>query len=334
MRTQVAIFVDAGYMFALGSIALTGSALPRPRMGVHVEPLQDSLKKVVREVAGAKPIVRTYWYDNSTSNRAMSNEQLKIGEIDGIKLRLVALHQQNVKTGTASAIARDLIELSSKGSISDALVLARNDTLRTAIEICQSYGIRVHILEIFPEEKSQFSYIKSDVDTLTSWNATDLREILFEQELAMESEYQHVYPTRAPSDPDHEPRAFSFRRSIHASADVNEDTKDSIISVVKDFIEELYDDELESCMEFWRTGRGVPNTYDKSLLIECRNALDRNLTDSERQVMRSSFKDVVTAKLQGDQVYDDDESSEESDEFEVRDEDRYQNFGDSGYYER
>lgn len=334
MRTQVAIFVDAGYMFALGSIALTGSALPRPRMGVHVDPLQNALKQVVRDVSGAKPIVRTYWYDNSTSNRAMSNEQLKIGEIDGIKLRLVALHQQNVKTGTASAIARDLIELSSKGSISDALVLARNDMLRTAIEICQSYGIRVHILEIFPDEKSQFSYIKSDVDTLTSWNASDLREILFEQELVMESDYQQVYSPRTASETEHEPRPFSFRRSIHTTTDVNEETKDRITTVVKDFVEELYDDELESCMEFWRTGRGVPNTYDKSLLIECRNALDRNLTDSERQVMRSSFKDVVTSKLQNEQIYEDDESSDDSDEFEVRDEDRYQNFGDNNYYDR
>ena len=304
MRTQVAIFVDAGYMFALGSIALSGSALPRMRVGVNIDSLQESVKRVVRDVAGGKPIVRTYWYDNSTSNRFMSNEQLKIGEIDGIKLRLVALHQQNLKTGAASAIARDVIELSSKGSISDALIFARNDMLRTAIEIAQSFGVRAHILEIFPEETSQFSFVKFDVDTLTSWTSTDLKKILFEQDTPPEAEFH------GPAMGRHSVGGSEGRHLIRLrNTSVPPETEEKINNVVGAFIEELFEDELEQCMEFWRTGRGVPNTYDKSLLIECRNSLERNLTDAERQVMRSSFREKVEARFR-DESFPDDEDED------------------------
>ena len=62
-------------------------------------------------------------------------------------------------------------------------------------------------------------------------------------------------------------------------------------------------------MEYWKTGRGVPNTYDKSLLFECRNSLDRNLSESERQVMRNSFRTFVEERVQ-----EMDETKEEEDQ--------------------
>ena len=81
-------------------------------------------------------------------------------------------------------------------------------------------------------------------------------------------------------------------------------------------------------MEYWKTGRGVPNTYDKSLLFECRNSLDRNLSESERQVMRNSFRTFVEERVQevedageeGDQIEEgyeglDDSSDDDYDEF-------------------
>ena len=80
---------------------------------------------------------------------------------------------------------------------------------------------------------------------------------------------------------------------IYRGIEIDEDVQIRIRTVVRDFIDELYQDELESCTEYWRNEKGVPSVYDKSLLIECRNALDRNLSDVERQEMRSCFRDMV-----------------------------------------
>ncbi|MCY4142764.1 MAG: hypothetical protein OXG08_03615 [Gammaproteobacteria bacterium] len=296
MRTQIAIFVDAGYLCALGSMALTGEAMPRSRVGINSEVLAQELKQVVRDLVGAKPLLRIYWYEIGSQNRTMSNEQLRICESDDFKLRLVSLHPQNVRTGVATAISRDLMELSRKGSISDALVLARNDTLRTGIEVCQSYGIRVHMLEVFANDNARFSWLRTDVDTSTSWRIDVLQRFLSEQEVAPDS--APVFGQAAPSAPSMSVHSNVPPTARFSEAAIPEQTRETIHSVVKDYIDELYDDELDSCMDYWRTGRGVPNTYDKSLLFECRNALDRNLSESERQVMRNSFRSFVEERVQ------------------------------------
>ncbi len=304
MRTQIAIFVDAGYLCALGSMALTGEAMPRTRVGINSEVLSQELKQVVRDLVGARPILRIYWYETGSQNRSMSNEQLRICESDDFKLRLVSLHPQNVRTGTATAISRDLMELSRKGSISDALILARNDTLRTGIEICQSYGIRVHMLEVFANENARFSWLRADTDTSTAWRIDVLKRFLFEQDVVPEAQnqfYGHALNTPATPTPPMTPRL--------SEATIPDQTRETIHTVVRDYIDELYDDEMESCMEYWKTGRGVPNTYDKSLLFECRNSLDRNLSESERQVMRNSFRTFVEERVQ-----ELDETKEEEDQ--------------------
>ena len=327
MRTQIAIFVDVGYVCALGSMAMTGEgeAVPRIRVGINVDVLTAELKQVCRALVGAKPLLRIYWYETGTQNRTLSTEQLRICENDEFKLRLVSLHPQNVKTGTATAISRDLIELSRKGAISDALIVARNDTLRHGIEVSQSYGVRIHMLEVFAREDAKFSWLRTDTDTSRSWGSDVLDRFLYLNELPAESPnfstplrtQRHSFETSAP---------FLARRTEPA---VSDETVDSIHAVVKDYIEELYDDELESCLSYWRTGRGVPNNYDKSLLFECRNVLDRNLSENERQVMRNSFRTFVEEKMRSlEELQTDDEpknlyETDEDDAYEEYDGDDY-----------
>ncbi len=295
MRTQIAIFVDAGYLCALGSKALKGEALPRSRVGINVDVLARELKQIARDSVGAKPVLRIYWYETGSQNRTMSGEHLRICETDDFKLRLVSLHPQNVRTGTAKAISADLVDLSSKGSISDAIIVARNDTLRIGIEESQSYGVRVHMLEVFATEDARFSWLRTDADTSTAWRADVVGRFIYEQDVVpeMASQFARDSFSFANAPPPH--RDSGIRLS---SAVVPEETRETIDSVVREYINELYEDELDSCIEYWRTGRGVPNTYDKSLLFECRNALDRNLTESERQIMRNSFRSIVEERVE------------------------------------
>lgn len=307
MRTQVAVFVDAGYLFALGSIALSGHTSKRESIGVDSEVFLREIKSLVRQLTGAKPLLRVYWYETSTSNRVLGNEHVQIGQTNEIKLRIVPLHQHNFRTAVTSAIARDLAELGRNGAISDALLLARNDALRTGIEFSQSYGVRVHMLEIFAEQDSEFSSICSDADTNTAWQQSDVEKFLIDQDHSTGMEVDHAMRNltkAATSAPNLSAAAvFSPQAPIRA---ISDDTRDAIHNVVIEYVEQLYDEELEACLGYWRNGRGIPNSYDKSLLFECRNALERNLSEDERVIMRSSFREFVVERVQDD---DDSKSS-------------------------
>lgn len=312
MRTQIAVFVDAGYLFALGSIAMAGQTSKRERIGIKSEVFLTEIKSLARQLTGAKPLLRVYWYETSTSNRVLGNEHVHIGQTNEMKLRIVPLHQHNFRTAVTSAIARDLAELGRNGAISDALLLARNDALRTGVEFSQSYGVRVHMLEIFAETDSEFSALCSDADTNTAWRREDVEKFLIEQDLTSATEYETIFRSQAHSPP--VDRHFSSEPVMEPQAfdrEIPDETRDAIHSVVIEYIEQLYDEELEACMGYWRNGRGVPNSYDKSLLFECRNALERNLTEDERVVMRSSFREFVVERVQGD---DDSQSSSRPDE--------------------
>lgn len=311
MRTQVAVFVDAGYLFALGSIAIAGQTSKRERIGIKSDVFLTEIKSLARQLTGSKPLLRVYWYEASTSNRVLGSEHVNIGQTNEIKLRIVPLHQHNFRTAVTSAIARDLAELGRNGAISDALLLARNDALRTGVEFSQSYGVRVHMLEIFAEQDSEFSALCSEADTNTAWNRSDVEKFLIEQDLATIADYDTTLRSQVKLPPIE--RNFSPEPSFEPqqlTREIPNETKDAIHNVVIEYIEQLYDEELEACMGYWRNGRGVPNSYDKSLLFECRNALERNLTEDERVVMRSSFREFVVERVQGD---DDTQSSSRQD---------------------
>ena len=312
MRTQVAVFVDAGYLFALGSIAIAGQTSKRERIGVKSDVFLAEIKSLARQLTGAKPLLRVYWYETSTSNRVLGSEHVHIGRTNEIKLRIVPLHQHNFRTAVPSAIARDLAELGRNGAISDALLLARNDALRTGVEFTQSYGVRVHMLEIFAEQDSEFSALSSDADTNTAWRRTDVQKFLLEQDLATIADYDTTpRMLQSPSPIEGSSSTESNYEPQLPSREIPEETRDAIHNVVIEYIEQLYDEELDACMGYWRNGRGVPNSYDKSLLFECRNTLERNLTEDERVVMRSSFREFVIERVKGD---DDDRSASRRDE--------------------
>ena len=312
MRTQVAVFVDAGYLFALGSIAIAGQTSKRERIGIKSDVFLTEIKSLVRQLTGAKPLLRVYWYETSTSNRVLGHEHVHIGQTNEIKLRIVPLHQHNFRTAVTSAITRDLAELGRNGAISDALLLARNDALRTGVELSQSYGVRVHMLEVFADQDNEFSALCSEADTNTAWRRPDVQKFLVEQDLATVVEYDAILRSQSKTPPidrnlSTEP---AFEPQVLAR-EIPDETRDAIHNVVIEYIEQLYDEELEACMGYWRNGRGVPNSYDKSLLFECRNALARNLTEDERVVMRSSFREFVVERVQGD---DDSKSASRQDE--------------------
>src|SRR6266540_6388977 len=63
---RVAIFIDAGYFFAQGSIALTGQKCQRSEIIVDFDKLLSELEEFAKKVSGHQ-LLRIYWYDGTST---------------------------------------------------------------------------------------------------------------------------------------------------------------------------------------------------------------------------------------------------------------------------
>jgi hypothetical protein len=147
MLGRWALFVDAGWVFAAGTMSAFGEAAKRRDI------IWDPAATVARLVAEAQQMVpdnaellRTYWYDGSP-NRLPLGDQHQIAALADVKLRLGRTVREGQK-GVDGLIIHDLITLAYRSMISDAVVVSGDEDLLEAIESAQANGTRVHMLEI------------------------------------------------------------------------------------------------------------------------------------------------------------------------------------------
>lgn len=151
---RVAIFVDAGYLFAQGSTALTGSKKKRIETRLDKNAVLAELLAVAKEKAdGASPL-RIYWYDGALGYGGPTLEQEAIASSDNVKLRLGFINKAGQQKGVDSLIVTDLINLARNNAISDALLMSGDEDVRIGVEIAQGFGVRIHLLGIVPEAEA------------------------------------------------------------------------------------------------------------------------------------------------------------------------------------
>lgn len=179
---RIAVFVDAGYLYAQGSIAITKAKKPKPReeLDLDVQKLLVKLKELTKELAPNKGLLRIYWYDGALPGR-LNESQIKLAMTDDVKLRLGRLHEDGQQKGVDSLIVTDLIELARNRSITDALLISGDEDVRVGVEIAQTHGIRVHLLGIHPANESQSETLRREADTRRVWDADNVRAFLEHQ---------------------------------------------------------------------------------------------------------------------------------------------------------
>lgn len=176
---RVAVFVDAGYVYTQGSCTLTGLKTPKRREQVTLDEskITELLKKEAKTSANGNELLRIYWYDAAPSS-GPNVEQVRIGNLNDVKLRLGQLNSEGGQKGVDSLIVTDLIELARNKGIGDALVLTGDEDIRIGVQIAQSLGVRVHLLGFSGPKGSQSQTLQQEADTRIIWDKAQVAYFL------------------------------------------------------------------------------------------------------------------------------------------------------------
>ncbi len=145
MRSNCALYVDAGYLLAAAATRVTGTSL---RNGIIVEfrPMVEALIEQAEEFSGL-PVLRLHWYD-SAKNGVPDRQQERIGELPKVKLRLGRFGVDGQQKGVDLRIGLDLVAHARTGTADVFFLVSGDDDLTEAVEEAQAHGVQVVVLAV------------------------------------------------------------------------------------------------------------------------------------------------------------------------------------------
>ena len=271
---RIAVFVDAGYLFAQGSIELCGKKLPRGEITLDHITLTSTLKAFAENASGL-PLLRIYWYDG-TSQGPTSQHITLAGQAD-VKVRLGFVNSQGQQKGVDSLIVTDMITLARNRAIADCVLLSGDEDLRVGVQQAQEHGVRVHLLGIRPARGNQSTFLLQEADATHEWEASDLSAFL---------------QCRSHSTPDPHPR----REITDAPADPLEE-------VARQVADEVPEVEVAALVDSIRTTQQRPRQLDARLLAMSRRMLGgTDLDPSQKSKVRAAFSSALETRLESPEV--------------------------------
>jgi hypothetical protein len=143
---RAAIFVDAGYLFAQGSVLISGGQkLKRGETLLDEAKALEFLRTLSAKVT-TLPLLRLYWYDGTNSGPTAVHVSLAFRA--DVKVRLGIVNAFGEQKGVDSLIVSDLIDLSRNRAMADALVVTGDEDIRVGVQKAQEVGVRVHLVGI------------------------------------------------------------------------------------------------------------------------------------------------------------------------------------------
>lgn len=265
---RYAVFVDAGYFFAAGAYSIAGTNVQR--RSISLDNPQATIQALCERASNQTTVanlLRVYWYDALTGPHP-SLEQSTLAHLAGVKLRLGSLNSAGEQKGVDSLIVTDLIELARNRAITDVVLVSGDEDLRIAVQLAQTYGVRVHVLAVGDAERNVSATLRMEADSLqglgVSWLQAHLR----------------ILPQRvqAPIEPARE-----------ADAVAPQTLDDAAMSVSQGLLDEVDEEAKRNLLAHFTTSHTVPPEFDRKLIARTAKALGRQLTSLEMRKIRGCF---------------------------------------------
>ena len=282
MADRVAVFVDAGYLFAQGSAALSGSKQRRVDIAIDAQKVVEALKTIALDRAESCSLLRIYWYDGAIGGSRPTTDQALLAHLDDVKLRLGFVNNAGQQKGVDSLIVTDLIELARQKSICDAVLMSGDEDVRVGVQIAQNYGVRVHLIGIAPSRGTQSHQLLQEADTTHEVQADWIGTFL-------SIRGAQSSPAEYPLEP---------ARPIGAQP-YGANTESQIAAVVRQIVGAFSQSDLDGVLAYWERERGVPKEFDGRILVRCREVLGRTMDRTELRFARTEFQRFVRVRSGG-----------------------------------
>jgi hypothetical protein len=271
--SRVAVFVDAGYVFAQGSILLAGRKLPRGETSLDHAGAIASFATFAERVAGAA-LLRVYWYDGTSTGPTA--QHLTLAHLDNVKVRLGFVNSVGEQKGVDSLIVTDMITLARNRAISDAVLVSGDEDLRVGVQQAQEFGVRVHLVGIKPSRGSQSLFLLQEADTTHEWTDAEVAPFL--------SCKPKPIPAPGPLPP----------ATTAAAGAVASSPLDAVAAKVAAALEKSV---LLTLIETFEGVGQLPRDVDRQLLAGGRSAIGRDLGPTEKKSVRDLFLAMCRDRL-------------------------------------
>lgn len=281
---RVAMFVDAGYLFAQGSKELCGERLPRGSIGLDHTVLSTTLTKFAEQISGLS-LLRIYWYDGTS--QGPSAQHITLADQPGFKVRLGLVNQRGQQKGVDSLVVTDMLTLARNRAMAECVLLSGDEDLRVGVQQAQEYGVRVHLLGIRPARGSQSVLLLQEADSTHEWTAEDLRSFL-------DCRPEVAAPV-APSE--EKPQAV-----IPGAGSENAQFPSWILrSVAQQVAGEVASAEVTSLVTQIQATNRRPPDLDGRLLARSRASVGHDLDASQKSEVRSVSLDALVERMKSAQ---------------------------------
>lgn len=279
---QIAVFVDAGYLYAQGSSLLSGQKQPRQAIQLSTQEALAALHHIAAQVAPGARMLRVYWYDGLLRGGRPTTDQLAVANSARTKLRLGMINGSGQQKGVDSLIVTDLIDLARNKAITDALLVAGDEDLRIGVQIAQTFGVQTHLLGIKPARGSQSPDLIQESDTHHEWDETVI------------GRFMTVTLGAAPAPVAEQPVEGEEQKLRGYSVDL-------VSQEIETTIGALTAEALAQALDAFRNAPGtVPSDLDRQTLGRLGAKVARRLEPHEVREYRQVFCDRLRTACDGD----------------------------------
>jgi len=265
---RAAVFVDAGYLFAAGSMLIANEKLPRAQLDLDHDAILDLLESLTTELTGL-PLLRIYWYDGALTGP--TPQHLALAYRPNVKLRLGFLNQQGQQKGVDPLIVADLNNLSRNRAMADAILVTGDEDIRAGVQQAQEFGVRVHLIGIAPARDNQSGFLVQEADSV--------------RELGL-PEVQRFLSVASPSLPVSRP--VSTLPSGASDSTAGALVAESLEELAERVASELNREQMEAALNDSLSGP-LPSELDRRLLIAGSRLTGNTLTLLEKRRIRAAF---------------------------------------------